>query len=64
MRVLFLSTSMSMGGADQQLLSAAREMRSRGQSSLQSPHDADSGGLVPMRCVFHMSYNWRGLLQR
>lgn len=30
MRVLFLSTSMGMGGADQQLLSAAREMRARG----------------------------------
>jgi glycosyltransferase involved in cell wall biosynthesis len=29
-RVLFLSTSMGMGGADQQLLSGAREMRSRG----------------------------------
>ena len=30
MRVLFLSTSMGMGGADQQLLCAARELRSRG----------------------------------
>lgn len=30
MRVLFLSTSMGMGGADQQLLSAAREMLARG----------------------------------
>jgi len=29
-RVLFLSTSMGMGGADQQLLSAAREMLARG----------------------------------
>jgi glycosyltransferase involved in cell wall biosynthesis len=29
-RVLFLSTSMGMGGADQQLLSAAREMVARG----------------------------------
>ena len=34
MRVLFLSTSMGMGGADQQLLSAAREMRSRGHEIL------------------------------
>jgi len=33
-RVLFLSTSMGMGGADQQLLSAAREMRSRGHEIL------------------------------
>ena len=31
MRVLFLSTSMGMGGADQQLLSAAREMQSCGR---------------------------------
>lgn len=30
MRVLFLSTSMGMGGADSQLLSAARELRGRG----------------------------------
>jgi glycosyltransferase involved in cell wall biosynthesis len=30
MRVLFLSTSMGMGGADSQLLSAARELRARG----------------------------------
>ncbi len=30
MRVLFLSTSMGMGGADKQLLSAAQEMRARG----------------------------------
>jgi len=29
-RILFLSTSMGMGGADQQLLSAARELRARG----------------------------------
>ncbi|MGN6391246.1 MAG: glycosyltransferase [Gemmatimonadales bacterium] len=30
MRILFLSTSMGMGGADSQLLAAAREMRARG----------------------------------
>ena len=30
MRVLFLSTSMGMGGADSQLLSTARELRARG----------------------------------
>lgn len=30
MKILFLSTSMGMGGADQQLLSAARELRARG----------------------------------
>ena len=30
MRIAFLSTSMGMGGADKQLLSAARELRSRG----------------------------------
>jgi glycosyltransferase involved in cell wall biosynthesis len=34
MRVLFLSTSMGMGGADQQLLSAAREMRLQGYAVL------------------------------
>lgn len=34
MRVLFLSTSMGMGGADQQLLSAARKLRSRGHEVL------------------------------
>jgi glycosyltransferase involved in cell wall biosynthesis len=34
LRVLFLSTSMGMGGADQQLLSAARELRSRGHEIL------------------------------
>lgn len=34
MRVLFLSTSMGMGGADQQLLSAAQELRSRGREVL------------------------------
>lgn len=34
MRVLFLSTSMGMGGADKQLLSAAQEMRSRGHEVL------------------------------
>jgi len=33
-RVLFLSTSMGMGGADQQLLSAAVEMRRRGHELL------------------------------
>ena len=31
MRILFLSTSMGMGGADKQILSAALEMRSRGR---------------------------------
>ena len=31
MRILFLSTSMGMGGADKQLLSAAQELRSRGR---------------------------------
>lgn len=41
MRVLFLSTSMGMGGADQQLLSAAREMRSRG-------HDLMIVSLTPL----------------
>jgi glycosyltransferase involved in cell wall biosynthesis len=40
-RVLFLSTSMGMGGADQQLLSAAREMRSRG-------HDLMIVSLTPL----------------
>lgn len=30
MRILFLSTSMGMGGADSQLLAAARELRARG----------------------------------
>jgi glycosyltransferase involved in cell wall biosynthesis len=34
MRILFLSTSMGMGGADSQLLSAAREMISRGHDVL------------------------------
>lgn len=34
MRVLLLSTSMGMGGADQQLLSAGREMRARGHEVL------------------------------
>lgn len=34
MRILFLSTSMGMGGADQQLLSAAQGMRSRGHQVL------------------------------
>jgi glycosyltransferase involved in cell wall biosynthesis len=33
-RILFLSTSMGMGGADQQLLSAAQGMRSRGHEVL------------------------------
>ena len=30
MRILFLSTSMGLGGADQQLLSAAQVLRDRG----------------------------------
>jgi glycosyltransferase involved in cell wall biosynthesis len=34
MRILFLSTSMGMGGADSQLLSAAQELRSRGHDVL------------------------------
>lgn len=34
MRVLYLSTSMGMGGADKQVLSAAQEMRSRGHEVL------------------------------
>jgi glycosyltransferase involved in cell wall biosynthesis len=34
MRILFLSTSMGMGGADSQLLSAAQELRSRGHEVL------------------------------
>lgn len=34
MRILLLSTSMGMGGADKQLLSAAQEMRSRGRDVL------------------------------
>jgi glycosyltransferase involved in cell wall biosynthesis len=34
MRILLLSTSMGMGGADKQLLSAAQEMRSRGHEVL------------------------------
>jgi glycosyltransferase involved in cell wall biosynthesis len=34
MRILFLSTSMGMGGADSQLLSAARELRSAGHEVL------------------------------
>jgi glycosyltransferase involved in cell wall biosynthesis len=34
MRILLLSTSMGMGGADKQLLSAAQEMRSRGSEVL------------------------------
>jgi glycosyltransferase involved in cell wall biosynthesis len=34
MRILLLSTSMGMGGADKQLLSAAQEMRSRGREVL------------------------------
>jgi glycosyltransferase involved in cell wall biosynthesis len=34
MRVLFLSTSMGMGGADRQLLSAAQELRARGNEVL------------------------------
>jgi glycosyltransferase involved in cell wall biosynthesis len=33
-RILFLSTSMGMGGADKQLLSAAQELRSRGHEIL------------------------------
>ncbi len=34
MRILFLTTSMGMGGADKQLLSAARELRNRGHESV------------------------------
>lgn len=34
MRIMFLSTSMGMGGADQQVLSAARELRARGHEVL------------------------------
>jgi len=34
MRILFLSTSMGMGGADSQLLSAAQELRARGHDIL------------------------------
>jgi glycosyltransferase involved in cell wall biosynthesis len=34
MRILFLSTSMGMGGADSQLLSASQELRSRGHEVL------------------------------
>jgi glycosyltransferase involved in cell wall biosynthesis len=34
MRILFLSTSMGMGGADSQLLAAARELRARGHDVL------------------------------
>lgn len=34
MRILFLSTSMGMGGADSQLLSAAQELRGRGHDVL------------------------------
>lgn len=34
MRILFLSTSMGMGGADSQLLSAAQELRARGHDVL------------------------------
>ena len=34
MRILFLSTSMGMGGADSQLLSAAQELRGRGHEVL------------------------------
>jgi glycosyltransferase involved in cell wall biosynthesis len=34
MRIFFLSTSMGMGGADSQLLSAAQELRSRGHEVL------------------------------
>ncbi|MGH7580031.1 MAG: glycosyltransferase [Gemmatimonadales bacterium] len=34
MRILFLSTSMGLGGADQQLLSAARVLRTRGHEIL------------------------------
>ena len=34
MRMLFLSTSMGMGGADQQLLSAAQVLRDRGHEVL------------------------------
>jgi glycosyltransferase involved in cell wall biosynthesis len=34
MRILFLSTSMGMGGADSQLLAAARELRARGHEIL------------------------------
>ena len=41
MRILFLSTSMGMGGADQQLLSAARELRARG-------HDIMIVSLTPL----------------
>jgi glycosyltransferase involved in cell wall biosynthesis len=40
-RILFLSTSMGMGGADQQLLSAARELRGRG-------HDIMIVSLTPL----------------
>ncbi len=41
MKVLFLSTSMGMGGADQQLLSGARELRARG-------HDVRIVSLTPL----------------
>lgn len=53
MRVLLLSTSMGMGGADKQLLSAALEMRARGHQVLIASltplgpmgHQAVSGGI-------------------
>jgi glycosyltransferase involved in cell wall biosynthesis len=41
MRILFLSTSMGMGGADSQLLAAARELRGRG-------HDVRVVSMTPL----------------
>lgn len=46
MRVLFLSTSMGMGGADQQLLSGAQELRSRG-------HEVRIVSLTPLGPMGH-----------
>ena len=46
MRIMFLSTSMGMGGADQQLLSAARELRAALSISLVTEQ---VGTLMPTR---------------
>jgi len=63
-RVLFLSTSMSMGGADQQLLSAAREMRSLRPatcSSCPSPRWARWAGSAKPRHSHRVPHMPRGI---
>ena len=51
MRILFLSTSMGMGGADQQLLSAAQVLRARG-------HEICIVSLTPLGPMGLEARNW------